>query len=126
MAQKLRAGPPCDALDASHPAVLGHQARHAGRAADLGAGRTGRVEQQRVEERSARGAQRGYPVARANVDRLDVVAVAELRRVNGRGARGDKRLEQTPAVKLQHAAAHKRVRGQRVGALTGSLNDEHP
>ena len=115
-----------DALDSAHCAAACQQAGYQSRAEDLGSGRAGRIQQQSVEHRSARGAQRGYSVAGADFDRLIVVAVAEPGRMNGRGTRGDDRIEQTPAVQLQDAATHERMRGQRVGAPLGGLDHEHP
>jgi hypothetical protein len=43
---------------------------------------------------------------RGDLDRLYVIAIGELPGANGRGARSDDRLEQTPAVQLQHPARH--------------------
>ena len=123
---ETKAGPALDALDAVHPAVVGQHARHPRRDADLGACDAGGFDQQRIEHGSAWGVQRRYATARADVDGLDfVVAVRELGRTNGRCARVDDRVEQTPTVQLQHTAAHERVGGQGVGARPGRLDDEH-
>ena len=117
--------PRVDPLDAAHPVAVRQHTRHARRDANLGAGRAGGFEQQRVEDRSARGAERGYSPARADVDGLDLVAVSELGGRNGRGASVDDRIEQIPAVQLQHAATHERVGGKGVGARPCRLDDEH-
>src|SRR6201999_133006 len=95
------------------------------RGANLGACRAAGLQQQRVEDGSAGGAQRRYSTARAGVYGLDVVAVSELSRNDGWSARVDDRVEQTPAVQLQHTAAHERMGGQRVRTWPGRLDDEH-
>src|SRR5215212_9952323 len=109
---ETNAGPALDSLDAVHPPVVGQDARHPRGDANLGACHAGGFEQQRIENGSTRGVQRRYATARTDVDGLDfVVPVGELGRTNGRCARVDDRVEQTPTVQLQHTAAHECVGG---------------
>ena len=60
-----------------------------------------------VADRYSRGSFPRVPQPRrGDLDRLYVIAIGELPGANGRGARCDDRLEQTPAVQLQHPARH--------------------
>ena len=54
-----------------------------------------------------------------------VGAVVEDRPPHRRRARSQQRPEQSPALQLEYAAAHQRVRRQRVAAVPGPVNAEH-
>ena len=76
-------------------------------------GRCGAYEQ-RVENGAPRRVQGVDPVARLDGNRDVFLAVVEGRRPDGRRPRRLERSQEAPAVELQHAAAHERVRRERV------------
>ena len=104
------------ALDADHPtSAAANDVRDARAVGERRAGRASGIDEERIEHRASRGVQRID--AGGGLDRHgDVaVAIAERRPAHGRRSGRHDPIEEAPAVELDDAAAHQRVRRQGVG-----------
>jgi hypothetical protein len=84
-----------------------------------------RVDQDRVENGTARRIQRLDAVGRLDRDRHDLARVAERDPSHGRSPGRDDPVQEPPTVQLQHAAPHQRVGRQRVGAVLPPVEQQH-
>ena len=85
-----------------------------------------RVHQGAIEQGTARRIQRLHTVCRADRDRHLFVAIVERGLAHRRRPHFLQVRQYAPAVQLQHAAAHQRVRGDGVRAVAGAVDDEYP
>ena len=93
--------------------------------ADLDAGRSSRLDHDRVEHGAARSVERVDARLGLDLDGVDRVAVAHHVLVHRRRAGGDHRIEQAPALELEHAGPHQGVGRQRVGPGAAAIDQEN-
>ena len=122
-----RSGPALDP-HAAHPATFVAQQRsHRRQVPNVNSRLRCRVNQDPVEDVTARGVQGVDSGTRADrhLRRLSV-GVAEERAPDRGCARGDDVVQQPPTGQLQHAGAHQSVGRQRVAAVRRPVDQRHP
>ena len=93
--------------------------------AELGAGRGGGVDEDRVEHRATRRVERVHAERWPDRDHHLLAAVVEGGAPDRRSPRFDDAVDQPPAVELEDAGPHEAVGGEGVGAVAGTVHDEH-
>ena len=107
------------------PAAVTGDVGDGGPEAELGAGLTRGVDEDRIEHGPSRRVQGVDTGGRLDVDGDGLAGVAERGPPDRRRSGGDDLVEEAPARELQHAGAHQAVRRQCVGAVVATVDDEH-